>query len=536
MGGLGKFVRDRGNSSEGRAQLRAQAAAGSMDAQPSVESKASMLVADLMGSDMGARLEAAKLIAQSHMEGKSLPEVALAQDILQEVAPDTYRNLIAGLSELTGTAEAEAAAPAADVTPPPVSRKGQTAAASKNYPAQEQWKTHGEGKDTAKDPATGKRQPGERVYGLGDLVKNMSEKRSRLERAEQGNSLMSQYTASPEGYRAVAAAQLDKLTGSPVTPELAAGLSPRAISAITGLPVDQITPEVREQLIGQPLSSDQASSLIATFREGRAGVTRAQRTGMVGLGHMSLDQMSADDLAAVERHMKRLGAFNPDPGSGDVNHMTMSAVDSVVARIRGDADRMSQGRPGSLNIDELPILRGLRYPFYQSQGGQLSQPPLAPSGEFAASLVAQAVDPKMTDAGFQAMAAPVLDAAIRRSAPVAPLDVGFRGKAGMTAADFAKLKLPPARGGSVLRANENNWRFPQFMEGVQMNRGQPKEPLNLGGLLLDPRSSAPAAETTITTPEGEMAPPPTEPPVMPSSGDTSMYDPRQLSLLAALLA
>lgn len=532
-----------GGSSADRAIERASMAAGpDPDAEAMLTAQAESISRMLLRGDSGIRFAIANEMAQSVNDPASQARYKMALEMAESKSPGITSELleeVAGIMRDGPSPAAEPAAeavaePAQDAAPKPkrgfaVGGKSEIA---KNFPMHEQWKAYGQGTDSD-DPVTGKRI---RAQGLQQIVENMNEHRSRDQRAAEGNQLMAQYTASPKAYRAIRDLQVQRLSSVPLPPEVVATFSPKLVSQLTGVPLESVTDSVRESLIGKMLTPEQAINFL----------DRQQRASIAGPASFDQATMSEADMAAISDFLAGIESTASDKEiSAEDRNNNFSVQDKLLGAIRRDAEIMGKGdagairRPGELMLDQ-SMLRAFRYPFWQSQGGVLTQPPLAPSGDFAAALLQTLLDPKREDGSFRAMAAPVLDDAIRRAAPLSPVNEIYHGKKGRTAMDFARMKLPPFRDGAPLikAEREGLWRYPQFMEGVWMNRGEPKPQLNLGNILLDPQGSALPAEPTISTPEGDVAPPPAGPPMMPSEGDTSMYDPRRMDIaaLAALLA
>jgi hypothetical protein len=328
--------------------------------------------------------------------------------------------------------------------------------------------------------------------------------------------------------------QLGRLEGMPLSPEIVAGLSPAQVSKMLGIPVTELTPDAMQSLIGAKLTPQQAQAL-----------SRSQRDAMTGSSFMDQSSMTASQLQALEAMLAKGGdEYSLSADQADERHANLSTVDQLLAALRANSERLGRGESVELNPDRVTGLKQWRYPFPTSQDGQIVRPQLAPSGEFMARTIQPYINPGKPDNAFVSMASPVLDKAIQQYAEVPPLNETFRGMKGRTPLDFATMLLEPGRSGRsapgyhLFQAEKTGWPFPQYMEGQWINRGTPKQPLDLGGLLIDAIESAPRPEQSISTPEAGMSQPPAEAPIMPAEGDFGAYDPRSrgMAALAALLA
>lgn len=422
--------------------------------------------------------------------------------------------------------------------------------------------TYGQGVDTTQvDPETGETVR-IRQKGLGQLLQAAAETRARGARpVTEGQQRGKEYLANPDLYRAAIKIQLQRLAETPLAPEHVAMLSPTQISQITGVPLQEVTPDLAQSLIGQTLTPDQWRAFSRDQRDAIAGPT--------DFASISADPEMADRATKLAASGQRNSSDNIADDYEQIREETLSTVDAVRAKMdaelgrrgrRWDADtpdgadeqpwarsdrRAAPDPSKPFVLDNTPILRAWRFGWPESKGGEIVRPEQAPSGEFLATMIRPYFDPTRQDQSFVRKYGSLLDDLIREQAATPPLDETFRKNKGMTAKDYAELALEPERGGYDLKREEQQPTrgFPQFMDGVWINRGQPKPALNLGGLLLDPESigAGSAVDSPISTPEGmsqePTAPPPGQPPITPSGDEVSMYRrPMNMELLAALLA
>jgi hypothetical protein len=313
----------------------------------------------------------------------------------------------------------------------------------------------------------------------------------------------------------------------PLSPEIVAALDPRQASEMLGIPMQELTPDAVQSLIGAKLTPEQAQVL-----------SRKQRDSMAGSSFMDASTMTESQMQAIEAMLAQGGDdYSLEADQAAERHANLSTVDQLLAALRANSERIGRGEEVELNPDRVTGLKQWRYQFPTSHGGQIVRPQLAPSGEFMARTIQPYINPGKPDNSFISMAAPVLDKSIRKYAEVPPLDETFRGTKGRTPLDFATMLLEPARDGYYLKqAEKTGWPFPQYMEGQWIHRGAAKPNLDLGGLLIDSIESAPRPDSTISTPEE--AAPAEQPPITPAEGDVGSWNPRgrELAALAALLA
>lgn len=394
----------------------------------------------------------------------------------------------------------------------------QAAASRKNFkaPPLERITTYGAGKRSADGSSP-------RIAGLEKLTEE--EGRSRDQRvsggAEKGSWQFRHllYSLNPELYRAARKDQLSRMGGIEITPEMVASLNPRQAAGIFAQISPGATLSSPEQLIGMQLTPEAADFL-----------TRAQRDQLVG--PINLQDLLLENTA-LENEGGRTGSRN---AQSQARRATYSARDQKIAGMQKHA------REGTApTLDDWFKWWRYQWPTVLPGQSEIIRPDTPPSGDLLARLSADTLGLRGDLPDWVTTMTPVFDRAVREQYATPPKSEIYRGVQGRTALDFARMQLDPAYGGLYLKqAAESGWPFPQFIEGLSLNRG-PKDPINLGGLLLDDTISAPQPDPTINTPD-EVPPPvaPEAPPVMPSDGDVSMYDPRMQrmnpSILAALLA
>lgn len=456
---------------------------------------------------------------KSTTERGSLLDAEIARQALGQISaanPDLAQQLItkAGSPEWL-TMEFGGAAASPDVAAEAEAETERTRAKQFNRPAMERINTHG----------AGARKPGGKYEsrGLGKLTE--LEYRTRGDRLEgvtkdtakpwQWN--MIEHMADSNAYKALNESQANDLAGAEVTPGMVAQMNRfeqrELLRALTGDPAADFVASP-EQLVGKKL--DPNSALY---------VPRRIRGQLVGDRSM-FDAENAALLGDIAGRSTDKGVEG-----------AVSARDAVLAWIlRNASDRTQTFDPKEVdrNFD------WLRYQFPMSKDGEIVRPGWAPSGIAAAKMARGILRLRDDIPNWESTATPVFDAMIRSVAGTTPSRQTYRDLSGMSAYDFSQLQLPPERGGYYHKqAEKEGLGWPFFQEGVQMN--PQTTPINLGGLLLDSTTSAPQVEPTINTPD-EVPPPvaPEAPPVMPSDGDVSMYDPRMQrmnpSVLAALLA
>jgi hypothetical protein len=352
------------------------------------------------------------------------------------------------------------------------------------------------------------RRPNTFGQGLGKATDmEIRSKASRIEGVGQGSPAsmqnMARYILSPSSYRRGRDAQADQLRETLLTPEIIQTLTPQQRAILVGAQADQITPEILQQFYGVKPSEDLVKSM-----------PMAQRDSIVGPASFGEANFATD-------------AGGMSDGFEEGRRM-MSTRDQVLQKMINAAETGGTIPMGA-------HFKYFRYPFPESQGGAIVRPDNAPSGQFMAGL-AQTGMKLPNFENFQGMMAPMFERSIREQAQLPPATTNFRGLPGKTEQDYARLMLTPERDGFYLRQLEGNMPYPQFMDDVTINRG-PKEPLNLGGLLLD-RPAVDAVEPPISTPDGEMPVDAGEQQVLPADDELGMYDPRRMnpSVLAALMA
>lgn len=346
--------------------------------------------------------------------------------------------------------------------------------------------------------------------GLGDKATDMMDTRSKYARIEGVNQdspvyqqNMARYILSPSSYRRGRDLQTEQIRETLLTPEIIDALTPEQRAILVGAQADQITPEILQQFYGVKPSEDLIKSM-----------PMAQRDSLVG-------------PASFGEANFRTDAGGMSDGFEE-NRRMMSTRDQVLKKMINAAESGGTIPMGA-------HFKYFRYPFPESQGGAIVRPDNAPSGQFMAGLAQSTMRLPDFD-NFMGMMSPMLDRSIREQAQLSPATKNFRGSKGTTEQDFARMQLPLERDGYYIRELEGNMPYPQFMDDVTINRG-PKEPLNLGGLLLD-RPAVDAVEPPISTPDGDMPVDAGEHQVLPADDELGMYDPRRMnpSILAALMA
>jgi hypothetical protein len=533
-----------GSNSQQRAEERAMEAAGINPAAASIESSFAQSIANqILSGDPAKRA----MYAGELQEWGSDPEMASRYLAALRLVDQQSPGLASEIVQMAGSPEAF------NAEFPPIARQEDSTQVSegggkrkapnkisKDYSKTELFSTFGAGKDNrVLDEETGQRISGGTQPSLGQIVDNALETRSNKELNEtyKGKDYRKRneiFAANPQIARAIREEQLRILSEKPLAPEHVAMLSSKQVSQITGVPLDQVDGSLTESLIGKPIPPEIALKVL----------TRGQMDGMTGIKSTDLSILqSRPDLAesiaaASARQAESLDGKKITSDYASERQSGMSTRDQVMAAVRSAA---SSG--GTVQLDATPGLRVARYGFPASQNQEIVRPELAPSGEFLASLFRPLYDPSKTDGTFMPTWTPVLDRSIREQASSLPATQAFPGRpnvGGQTAKFYADLMLEPARGGAYLKAAERDgsWRFPQFMDGVWMNRGQPKPSLDLGGLLIDEIQSAPQPGSTISTQEQSAPMPTVQPQITPADGDLGFYgNPyRDQQLLSALFA
>ena len=562
MGGLADYrnrSRGQGASSESRAVERAMQAAGVELGQGELQqAQQQTIVRRLVAGDPSARTAFANNLTEltddpaeyeraiAALEEAEAQAPGVKMDVLSQVGSAKNPQLVEYATQYLKQQEAEQAAAAE------ASAKEEAAAAGVEYqkpravarprtekPFYQDLALFGAGGDTRQKvrDETGKRVHlrdesgkivGQETPSLAKLVGRPLRKETKAEQSKRdSNWQMLEFSAQPELYRKIAGEQRAQLTQTPLSPEHVALLSDKQVADLKA--------NSREELIGRTLNDEEAYVL-----------SRSQIGQILGVNQPRLSELTPEEAA-------RLGSAVGGGTPGSEAYMDTTYGDAFMRRIAMLADMQRRG----VHIKE-PLAMGDRhltafykYPFWTSVGGELKQPELAPSGEFVANLLAPLLDPEGNNSTFIPDASAVFDEAIRRDAAMPPREDTYLKTQGMSERDFAMLRLPPGRKGKgkpgqvlIDAERAGAWPFPQFMEGVWINRGQPRPELNLGGLLLDRESlgAGSAAPATISTPDGMQqetaAPPPEPPPPTPSGDEVSMYGRRPLEreLLAALLA
>lgn len=525
------------STSADRAEVRAMQAAGiNTDAAAMEQAQAEAIARRMVSGDAGVRAAFANEISQWADDPEMAGRYMAALRIADQQSPGLASEIVSQTRDASAFEfEFPSNAPPQDTAVVSEADGGEQPARKrqpKNYSNLEAFSTYGAGTNReVVNPETGLPKK-IRTRSLTDMVRAALEYRSKADMVrDYGDSSYGQrintHIANDRLARNLRDEQLGMIAQTPLAPEHVAMLNRAQVSKITGIPPEQIDMSTVQALIGATLQPSVANDVL----------TRNQMDFITGLASTDFSGLqSRPELAdRLAKSLASQGGSNITSDYALERYENMSTREQVLAALRSAASRGT-----TVQLDQLPGLRALRYPFWTSQNQQLVQPPLAPSGEFAASLFRPFFDPTKTDSTFMSMATPVLERSIREQASSLPSGESFRGLGGQTAKGYAELQLPPARDGSyLLRAErEGEWRFPQFMEGVWMNRGQPRPALNLGGLLIEDIQSAPQPGPTISTPE-QVAPPPAEPPpITPADGDVGMYGLpyRDQQLLAALLA
>lgn len=500
-----------GSTSEQRAQQQAMKAAGFDSEQSSRERMLSESLANklLTGDDSQLLSFAADMASWSddqQMEARYRDALAIAES----QSPGISQRL----TDVIGSSEQDAI-DSGDM-PGPSAKKPKV---TDYYPKKEMASSYGAGSDAKRkgDKSEGSSPKSQNLFQM--LDKSL-EQRSKSSRKK--SQKLEIYSANEKVYREIAAEQLRLISETPLSPEHVAMLSPKQVSQLTGVPVKEVTESTYHTLIGVKLPPQDAAILIRTQRDAVSGKP------------FGWDVLSADRMQEIGGNLAKYSdsreASSMEADNSMMREQDTSTRDQVLAKIRSAA---ASGT--TINPDQVPGLRLWRFDWPASQNQEIVRPGLAPSGDFFASLLRPLYDRTRTNGEFMETVAPVLDRSFREYARIPPLAENYRGnKTLRTAADYANLRMEPDRGGYYLKAAERNneWTYPQFIEGVQMNRGRGLEPLNLGGLLLDEVQSAPQPDATISTQEQ----PQTK--VMPADGDVGMYGRRPMDerILAALLA
>lgn len=542
--------RGQGSTSDQRAVERAMEAAGiELGAEGTQQAQTAVLVRRLVAGDPSYRTTFANQMVEWADDPQQFQRYVGALEAAEQESPGVMAEVLSQvgaarnpqLSELASKYSAPAEAQEAASPDAPKARGKAKVAAGAGWKDIELLRTFGAGTDTRKYT---KDEQGKKVYerdaegkvvggksqGLGELASSWVESKPRAERLVNESDIRAkEYSANPELYRKIASEQRAKLMQTPLSPEHVALLSDEQIQQL-GMG--------REELIGQRIPEERVNVL-----------SRKQIDQIVGGGtFQGLSQEDADRLAA---QLAREDASSNQYASDDTAaYESTTAQDKFLRRIHNLAAMKRANIPVEpYQMGDFAATNFYRYPFWTSEGGQLVQKDVAPSGEFMAHLLRPLVDPLKQDGEWIADASAVFDESIRDQAAMPPRTETYLKTQGKPESFFASLKLPPYRSGApLLKAEqEGQWTFPQFMDGVWINRGQPKPNLNLGGLLLDSESlrADSAAPSPISTPEGmpqepvdSAMPPPAQPPVTPSEDEVSMYRrrPSDMELLAALLA
>ena len=349
------------------------------------------------------------------------------------------------------------------------------------------------------------------VGGVANDIDKLYDPRSKLSRIENAGpgSLTSQqnmarYILSPSSYRRGRDAQMQQLQEAILTPEIIGLLTPEQRSLLTGVAPDQLTPEVLQRFYGATLPESLATKM-----------PTAQRDAIVGPAGFGEANFATDAGGMTDGF--------------EENRRMMSTRDQVL-------NKMINAAESGGTVPLAAHFKWWRLPWSKSEGGQIIRPDQAPTGDFMSRLARSSMKTQNFE-NWVPMMAPMLERSIREQAHLAPSTELFRGNGKRTEADYAQMRLPGERNDFYVRQLEGNMPFQQFMDDVTVNRG-PKEPLNLGGLLLD-RPAADAMDQPISTPDAApMAPEAVDPEVVPADDELGMYDPRMMnpSVLAALMA
>lgn len=531
-----------GDSSQQRAEQRAMEAAGiDPSAQAAEDVMAQAIARRMVSGDAGVRASFANEISQWADDPEMAGRYMAALRIADQQSPGLAAEIVA---QTRGASAFEFEFPGASQPADTAVVSGEASGGRKkpervsgDYSRTELLSTYGAGKDGRKlDPETNKYVPGPRERSLGDLVRDALETRSKANMVDSYSDKsygqrINTHIVNDRLARKIRDEQLSIMSQSPLAPEHVAMLTRGQISKLTGIPPEQVDMSTAQALIGATLQPQLANEVLT--RNQMDFITGLPSTDFGGL--QSRPELADQFARSLARQADTLGESKITADYARERYENLSTLDQVMAALRSAA---SQGT--TVQLDQLPGLRVHRYPFPTSQGGQIVRPDLAPSGEFLASVIRPYFDKTKTDGTFMSTVAPVLDRSIREQASSLPSAESFRNQGGQTAKQYAELNLEPARNGSYLiqAERDGSWRFPQFMDGVWMNRGQVKPQLNLGGLLIDDIQSARQAEPSISMPE-QAAPPPTDQPtITPADGDLGMYGNPYLDqqLLAALLA
>jgi len=548
MAGLRDFMnrtRGQGATSESRAVERAMDAAGVELGQGDLQqAQQQTIVRRLVAGDPSFRTTFANNLTELTEDPAEYERAIGALEEAEAQAPGVKMEVLSqiGATKNQQLAELVARNPA-PVEAQPAATEEKTIRGKAKVSAKAGWKdiellrTFGAGTDSRKYT---KDESGRKVYardeqgdviggksqGLGELASAWVESKPRSERlVNPGDIRSKEYSANPELYRKIANEQRAKLMQTPLSPEHVALLSDEQVRELGAAD--------RQLLIGVTLPEELVPVL-----------SRGQIDKIVGGG--TFEGLGEEDAARLAAQLaKEESAFASDDVSA---YESTTAQDKFLRRIHNLADVKRRDVSGVdvYQMGDFAATNFYRYPFPTSEGGQIVTKDVAPSGEFMAHLLRPLVDPLKEDGQWISDASAVFDEAIRDQAALSPRTETYLKSVGRPESFFANLQLPPYRKGAPLiqAEREGQWTFPQFMEGVWINRGKPKPNLDLGGLLLDRESlgAGSATEQPISTPDGmqqEPAAPPSEPPPPTPAGDeVSMYGrrPMDMELLAALLA